>query len=61
VVDRKGKFVREPDTKETVILDLLIPEMAGMEKIRFYSDTNDKGERVLSGSRIIHEMSIKKS
>ena len=61
VVDRKGKFVREPDTKETVILDLLIPEITGMEKVRFYSDTDRKGERLRDGSRMIHEMSIKES
>jgi hypothetical protein len=63
VIDKKGKYVRESMSKDSVIFDVLIPEHKNMDKLRFYTDIDSnkdfKAGKRRNGSFIIKEISLK--
>lgn len=69
VVGEKGSFSRNTMTGQPVILDLLVPELKGMSKLRFFSDTGtgaaaDKKLKAAERpgvARVIKEISVKAS
>lgn len=65
VIGEKGKLSANAGTTKPVILDLLVPEVKGMNKLRFFSDTSpatdEKAFAKPGTARVIKEISLKES